>query len=72
MNNQRYPRILEYDSHPKNISQKCLCGDIGRFKSHVQINNFRVDDFTTWRCKLHKTQFHVKFGEFFNRKLTNE
>lgn len=38
----------------KNITAKCKCGKVAKFRTEIQVNKFRGDDEFVWSCDEHK------------------
>ena len=51
---RKYPRIGEVYKRQKNTSAKCKCGEVGKFKTAVQVSYMRGDDEVFWACDPHK------------------
>lgn len=49
-----YPRKSGKKQHKKNISAKCKCGEIGRWKVTIETSWFRGEDEVVWACDEHK------------------
>ncbi|USB65895.1 hypothetical protein [Klebsiella pneumoniae] len=50
----KYPRVCSVSARSKNLSAKCKCGAIAKFKTTVEVNVFRGDDEVVWSCNEHK------------------
>jgi Trm5-related predicted tRNA methylase len=50
----KYPRVGSVLSKKKNTSAKCRCGEVGKYKTTVQVDIFRGDDEVFWSCSEHK------------------
>ena len=49
-----YPRIGQTQKKPKNTQAKCQCGEIGKFRVHVQFDYMRGNDEVYWACQNHR------------------
>lgn len=50
----KYPRLGGVLKKNKNVSAKCKCGEVAKYKTDVQVNIFRGDDEVFWTCEKHK------------------
>jgi hypothetical protein len=50
----KYPRIGGRERCDKNISAKCRCGEIGKYRVEIQTSWMRGDDEVVWACDKHK------------------
>jgi len=55
----KYPRVREIKHKANNTSAKCECGKVGRYKTTIEVNYFRGDDESYWRCDEHKSKVAV-------------
>lgn len=60
---KKYPKIGAIIPRPKNIHALCVCGEIGKFRVMLEINQFRGDDDCVWACEQHKKDlnFLIKY-----------
>lgn len=59
----KYPRIGNVEKHPRNTSERCLCGAMAKYRVEIQVNFFRGDDEIEWRCQEHKRSIEVNLTE---------
>jgi len=64
---KKYPNIGQVDSREKATQAKCPCGEIAKFKSHIQWNYFRGEDDVVWSCDKHKRDVDFHVDEIFVR-----
>ena len=50
----KYPRIGETVKRKKNNCAKCRCGEVAKFKVHIQLDYMRGNDEVIWSCESHK------------------
>jgi hypothetical protein len=60
---KQYPRIGEVQKKPKNTQAKCRCGEVGKFRIHVQFDYMRGNDEVYWACPDHKSDVIFLAGE---------
>lgn len=58
-----YPRIGKTQKRPKNTQAKCKCGEIGKFRVHVQVDYMRGNDEVFWACPAHRNDANYLIGE---------
>ena len=52
---KKYPIIGRTENRERNTQAKCVaCGDIGKYRVHIEISWFRGEDEVLWACKDHK------------------
>ena len=51
---KQYPRIGRTDNHLKNTSAICHCGEVGKYKVHIEYTFMRGEDEVIWACQHHK------------------
>ena len=49
-----YPNIGRTERRNKNTCAKCKCGEIGKFKVHIECSFMRGEDEVVWACEAHK------------------
>lgn len=59
---KNYPVIGRIDSHKKNTSAKCKCGELGTAKVHIEVSWFRGEDEVIWACNEHKLHPNYLLG----------
>ena len=54
MMSKQYPFIGRTEKRDKNTCAKCKCGEIGKYKVHIECSIFRGEDDVVWACDKHK------------------
>ena len=49
----KYPRIGRTEKRLTNTAAKCPCGEIGKFRLHIEWTYMRGEDDVVWRCPQH-------------------
>lgn len=50
----KYPRIGKTEVKSGNAQAKCKCGEVAKFRVHVQIDYMRGNDEVLWACPGHR------------------